>query len=96
MVTFKGNNLTFYQLGSPPIVEVLIGLDSTDLHYSFRNVQCELGQPIARLTPLHRENNVHIYMSYFHVFSFSTLHMCYFILHNVLYLAYHNVLYQVC
>ena len=50
MATFKGSNVS--QLGSRPIVDLLIGLDSADLHYSFKDVRGELGQPIARLTPL--------------------------------------------
>ena len=44
--------ITFHQLGSRPIVDLLIGLDSADLHYSFKDVRGEPGQPIARLTPL--------------------------------------------
>ena len=44
--------IMFHQLGSRPIVDLLIGLDSTNLHYSFKDVQGEPGQPIARLTPL--------------------------------------------
>ena len=50
MATFKG--ITFHKLGSRPIVDILIGLDSADLHYSFKDVRGEPGQPIARLTPL--------------------------------------------
>ena len=42
----------FHQLGSRPIVDLLIGLDSADLHYSFKDVRGEPGQPIARLTSL--------------------------------------------
>ena len=41
--------LNFPQLGPRPIVDLLIGLDCADLHYSFRG---RPGQPIARLTPL--------------------------------------------
>ena len=44
--------ITFHQLRSRPIVDLLIGLDSADLHYSFKDVRGEPGQPIARLTPL--------------------------------------------
>ena len=44
--------ITFHQLGSQPIVDLLIGLDSADLHYSFKDIRGEPGQPIARLTPL--------------------------------------------
>ena len=50
MATFKG--ITFYQLGSRPIVDLLIGLDSADLHYSFKDTRGEPGRPIARLMPL--------------------------------------------
>ena len=42
----------FHQLGSRPIVDLLIGLDSADLHYSFKDVRGEPGQPIAGLTSL--------------------------------------------
>ena len=44
--------ITFHQLGSRPIVDLLIGLDSADLHYSFKDVRGGPGKPIARLTPL--------------------------------------------
>ena len=36
--------ITFHKLGSRPIVDLLIGLDSADLHYSFKDVQGEPGQ----------------------------------------------------
>ena len=39
-------------MGSRPIVDLLIGLDSADLHYSFKDVRGEPGQPIARFTSL--------------------------------------------
>ena len=45
-------NIEFQKLGPRPIVDVLIGLDCSDLHYSFRDVRGEPGQPVARLTPL--------------------------------------------
>ena len=44
--------ITFHQLGSQPIVDLLIGLDSADLHYLFKDVRGEPSQPIARFTPL--------------------------------------------
>ena len=44
--------LRFPQLRPQPIVNLLIGLDCADLHYSFKNIQGKLGQPIARLTLL--------------------------------------------
>ena len=42
----------FPQLGPQPIVNLLIGLDCADLHYTFKDIRGKLGQPIARLTPL--------------------------------------------
>ena len=44
-------NIEFQKLGPRPIVDVLIGLDCSDLHFSFRDVRGEPGQPVARLTP---------------------------------------------
>ena len=44
--------LNFPQLGPRPIVDLLIGLDCADLHYSFKGIRGRPGQPIARLTPL--------------------------------------------
>ena len=44
--------LNFPQLGPRPIVDLLIGLDCADLHYSFKDIRGRPGQPIARLTPL--------------------------------------------
>ena len=44
--------LNFPKLGPRPIVDLLIGLDCADLHYSFKDIQGRPGQPIARLTPL--------------------------------------------
>ena len=44
--------IAFHQLGSRPIVDLLIGLDSANLHYSFKDVIGEPGQPIARLSHL--------------------------------------------
>ena len=44
--------IAFQQLGCRPIVDLLIGLDSAYLHYSFKDIKGEPGQPIARLTPL--------------------------------------------
>ena len=45
-------NIEFYKLGPRPIVDMLIGLDCADLHFSLQDVRGEPGQPIARLTPL--------------------------------------------
>ena len=39
-------------MGCQPIVDLLISLANADLHYSSKGVRGELGQPIARLTPL--------------------------------------------
>ena len=44
--------LEFHKLGSRPTVDVLIGLDCADLHFSFKDIRGAPGQPIARLTPL--------------------------------------------
>ena len=44
--------LEFPRLGSRPTVDVLIGLDCSDLHYSFQDVRGTPGQPVARLTSL--------------------------------------------
>ena len=44
--------LEFPKLGPRPTVDVLIGLDCADLHYSFQDIQGAPGQPVARLTPL--------------------------------------------
>ena len=44
--------LPFHKLGSRPIVDILIGLDCAELHFSFKDVRGKPGQPVARLTPL--------------------------------------------
>ena len=44
--------LEFHKLGPRPTVDVLIGLDCADLHFSFRDIRGAPGQPVARLTPL--------------------------------------------
>ena len=44
--------IKFYKLGPRPVVDILIGLDCADLHFSLQDVRGEPGQPIARLTPL--------------------------------------------
>ena len=44
--------MAFLKLGSRPIVDLLIDLDSSDLHYSFKDIKDKPGQPLARLTPL--------------------------------------------
>ena len=45
-------HLEFPKLGSRPTVDVLIGLDCADLHFSFKDIRGPPGQPVARLTPL--------------------------------------------
>jgi len=45
-------NKKFDKLGPRPIVDMLIGLDCADLHFSLQDVRGEPGQPISRLTPL--------------------------------------------
>ncbi len=35
-----------------PIVDLLIGVDYAELHYSFKDVRGQPGEPVARLTPL--------------------------------------------
>ena len=44
-------NIKFHKLSPRPIVDMLIGLDCADLHFSLQDVRGEPGQPIARLTP---------------------------------------------
>ena len=44
--------LPFHKLGPTSTVDVLIGLDCADFHFSFKDVRGKLGQPVARLTPL--------------------------------------------
>ena len=45
-------NIEFYKLGPRPTVDMLIGLDCADLHFSLQDVRGEPGRPIARITPL--------------------------------------------
>ena len=44
--------INFPQTGKRPIVDLLIGVDQSDLHCSLRDVPGGPGEPIARLTPL--------------------------------------------
>ena len=44
--------IQFPKLSSRPIIDLLIGTDYSDLHYSLRDIKGEPGEPIARLTPL--------------------------------------------
>ena len=53
--TTKCTHLKGIQFPNPcirPIVDLLIGIDYVELHYSFKDVRGQLGEPIARLTPL--------------------------------------------
>ena len=45
--------MAFPKLEYRPIVDLLIGLDSSDLHYSFNDIKGKPDQLIARLPPLH-------------------------------------------
>lgn len=45
-------DIEFPNIGERPKVDMLIGLDYSDLHYSFKDVRGKPGEPIARLTPL--------------------------------------------
>ena len=44
--------MQFPNPGIRPIVDLLIGLDYAELHYSFKDVRGQPGEPVARLTPL--------------------------------------------
>ena len=44
--------IQFPNLGIRPIVDLLIGVDYAELHYSFKDVRGQPGEPVARLTPL--------------------------------------------
>ncbi|XP_070547931.1 uncharacterized protein [Ptychodera flava] len=46
------DGISFPKLGSKPIIDILIGMDYADLHYSYRDIRGRPGEPIARLTPL--------------------------------------------
>ena len=47
---FKG--IQFPNPGIRPIVDLLMGIDYAELHYSFKDVRGQPGEPVARLTPL--------------------------------------------
>ena len=42
----------FPELGPRTIVDLLIGIDYPDLHYSYHDIKGQPGEPVARLTPL--------------------------------------------
>lgn len=44
--------LDFPNPGTRPIVDLLIGIDYPDFHYSYHDIKGGPGEPIARLTPL--------------------------------------------
>ena len=44
--------IQFPNPGIRPIVDLLIAIDYADLHYSFKDVRGQPGEPVARLTPL--------------------------------------------
>ncbi|CAC5423296.1 unnamed protein product [Mytilus coruscus] len=44
--------IKFPNLGQRPTVDMLIGLDYPDLHYSYRDIRGKPGEPIARQMPL--------------------------------------------
>ena len=43
--------IQFPKLSSRPVIDLLIGTDYSDLHYSLRDIKGQPGEPIARLTP---------------------------------------------
>ena len=45
-------SIGFWRVDPRPIVDIPIGLDYVDLHYSYRDIRGNPGEPIARLTPL--------------------------------------------
>ena len=45
-------DIEFPDLGKRPKVDMLIGMDHADVHFSFKDVKGKPGEPIARLTPL--------------------------------------------
>ena len=44
--------IQFPKPGPHPLVDILIGVDHVDLHYSFKDVKGRLCEPVPRLTPL--------------------------------------------
>ena len=46
------DGINFPSLGKRPVIDMLIGLDISDLHCSVKEVKGNPGDPIARLTPL--------------------------------------------
>ena len=46
------HGIEFWRVGPRPIVDIIIGLDHVDLHYSYRDIRGNPGEPIARSAPL--------------------------------------------
>ena len=44
--------ISFPALGRRPTVDILIGVDYAELHFSIKDIRGETGEPIAHLTPL--------------------------------------------
>ena len=44
--------LQFANIGPRPMIDILIGVDQAELHYSLQDACGKPGEPIARLTPL--------------------------------------------
>ena len=44
--------IEFPSVGVRPTVDILIGLDYAELHFSIKDVRGRTGEPIARLTPI--------------------------------------------
>ena len=45
-------DISFPNVAWNPVVDILIGLDYADLHYSVKDIRGQPSEPIARLTPL--------------------------------------------
>ncbi|XP_061190177.1 uncharacterized protein LOC133198039 [Saccostrea echinata] len=44
--------LKFPVIGKHPLVDILIGMDNSELHYAYREIRVRPNEPVARLTPL--------------------------------------------
>ena len=44
--------INFPDIGPRPVVDMLIGIDYAELHYSIKNIFGQPGEPVARRTPL--------------------------------------------
>jgi len=66
-------DVEFPSLGKRPIIDMLIGLDLSDLHCALKEVRGKPGEPIARLTPLGwtsvgptgSQDSIHTQLSFF-------------------------------